>query len=418
MFDKIKLWIQENKTTATVIGIVAFLLLCFVSYEGLHFSSSPPFCRAVCHFQAPDVDNWEASAHGRRGVDCVSCHFKEGPINYMMAKMGAMTSLVHRVTGAMGHHPSFLEETTAELQNDKKYRGIELTMLPQYIHSPDDTANYVSSSNADDDGVWVIITPRGSDLRININKNCETCHSSIGNRGRQSKFRTADFIVRNQLIDFTGKAERRRKGIIVPHAIHLDKGYNCLDCHAEIVHAPQEFMDEHGAVRPRMDICFQCHNDRLAPRDCTVCHQLQLRMNLGIEGMGVADTPNYMYPDSTVCVDCHLTEDDYKIEPVKICADECHEEGYEDTFTEWKDQTMALMNKIEPEIKAIGRDIRSAKAAGRNVGPAEELYNDANYNFRYVKDDGSKGNHNVDYAEALLGVALEKASMARDLLGQ
>jgi len=38
-------------------------------------------------------------------------------------------------------------------------------------------------------------------------------------------------------------------------------------------------------------------------------------MNLGIEGVGVEDTPNYMYPDSTLCVDCHLEESSWKMTP-------------------------------------------------------------------------------------------------------
>jgi uncharacterized CHY-type Zn-finger protein len=377
----------------------------------------------------PDIDNWENSSHARRGVDCATCHIREGLVNYVTAKILSSVDLLHTITGAMGHGPDIAEIQTKRIQKDKRYRGMELAILPQYRRYPDQYKEYkgmrpdtMISSHADEDGNWVIMPLRDSYVRKTVEINCTTCHSSIGNRGRRSKKGTKDFIVRNQLLEFTGKVEKRRKGIIVPHAIHLDKGYVCLDCHAEIAHGPMEMQDENGVIMPRMVICFQCHNDKLAPRDCTLCHQIQLRMNLGIEGIGISDNPNYMYPDSTVCSDCHLTENDYKMNTDKIkkqvCVEECHEEGYEDTLNEWEDQTIALLNKIEPQIKAISRDIEAAKRAGRNVGPAEELFNDANYNFRFVKDDGSKGGHNVDYAEGLLGIAQEKIEMAKDLLAQ
>ncbi len=301
---------------------------------------------------------------------------------------------------------------------------MELTMLPQYLRYPEQYKEFpgmrtgtMISSLADEDGVWIIKPPRNTYLRGTITQNCINCHSSIGNRGRHSKKNVADFIIRNQLLEFTGKVEKRRKGIVIPHAIHLDKGFDCLDCHNEIVHGPIDMKDENGVIMPRMKICFQCHNDKRAPRECPLCHQLQLRMNLGVEGIGIPDSPNYMYPDNAVCGDCHLPENKYKMSG-KVCVEECHEEGYDDTLAEWQDQTLTLLKKVGPLVKAVSRDIEAAKRAGRNVGPAEELFNDANYNYRFVKDDGSRGGHNADYAESLLGVAQEKIEMARDLLGQ
>lgn len=409
-------WSKENRGKAIIVGILALALFAFVNYEIVHFSSTPGFCKGLCHTMTPDVDMWELSSHGRRGIDCVGCHFKEGLIGYMTNKVVAMNDLINTVTGNMASGIDVNEEITHHIQEDPKYRGMELAMLPQYVRSPELYPYMQISSKANEDGEWAIMMHRGSWLRGLIIENCVNCHSSKGNRGRFSPKKTADFIVRNQLLEFTGKIERRRKGIIVPHAIHLDKGYNCLDCHAELVHGAAELKDEDGVIIPSMEICFQCHNDRRAPRDCTLCHQLALRMNLGIEGIGVPDSPNYMYPDSAVCGDCHLKENEYKMLP-SVCVTECHEEGYDDTMHEWQSQTTALLDKVGPQVKSLGRDIESAKNSGRNVGPVEELYNEANYNYSFVKDDGSKGAHNVDYAESLLGIAQEKLDMARDLLG-
>ncbi len=328
MFDKTRSWIKENKGKSVGVAVVAFLAFIAMNYVMITQTSTPGFCKGLCHTMIPDVNAWEASSHGKRGVVCVDCHFEEGLVGYLTAKVLAQVDIINTVTGAMGHSPEYMEEETRRIQKDKRYRGMELTMLPQYLRYPDQYKEFpgmrtgtMISSHADEDGYWIIKPLRNTYLRGTITKNCINCHSSIGNRGRKSNKSVADFIIRNQLLEFTGKVEKRRKGIIIPHAIHLDKGFDCLDCHNEIVHGPIDMKDENGVILPRMKICFQCHNDKRAPRECPLCHQLQLRMNLGIEGIGIPDSPNYMYPDNAVCGDCHLPENKYKMSG-KVCVEE------------------------------------------------------------------------------------------------
>lgn len=53
------------------------------------------------------------------------------------------------------------------------------------------------------------------------------------------------------------------------HALHLNKGYKCEDCHVVPTHQPD------AIVPPPMLKCFQCHGqeaDALAPGACGVCH--------------------------------------------------------------------------------------------------------------------------------------------------
>ncbi len=432
MLGRLRNWVRENKAQAAIVAVVGLVVFGFINYELIHFSSSPPFCRGLCHNMASEVDQWEKSSHGKRGVDCVSCHYRQGLIGYAKAKIGAVPSLLHSVVKNIGmpmhdpheqetleHHyelpaPGGLVLTPELIEEEKKMDHI---ILWQYTHNEEKDQHYWGgpSKKADEHGNYRIQIHRHSALWNNVEMNCRNCHSTKGNRGRHAENSVADFVVRNTLLSFKGKSERRRKGIVVPHAIHLDKGIGCIDCHQEIVHGPDELMDENGAILPRMEICFACHNDRRAPRDCTLCHEMQKKMNLGIDGAGVEDTPNYMYPDSATCTDCHVEEDNWKMTPA-VCAD-CHgDESYGSMMTEWQDDTQALIDEVGPLVEDLGRAVDNARKRGRDVTKATELYEDALANYDFVVNDGSKGAHNVEYAAALLNAAKEKLNSASERL--
>ena len=430
MFEKQISWAKENKPKAILLGIVALLVFGFANYEMIHWSSSPGFCRMACHNMVWEVDQWAKSSHGKRGIDCVSCHYREGLVGYLTAKILAMKDLKNSITGYMGlpmhdpHEWEHIEEhaerpapdglvlTDELLEEEKKMDNI---ILPQYVHNMEKDLGMGPSKHNDENGNYRIQLHRHSYLWNNIELNCRNCHSSKGNRGRVSPKNIADFVIKNTLLTFKGKQERRRKGIVIPHAIHLDQGIACIDCHAEIVHGPDEYREPNGAIMPRMEICFKCHNNRRAPRDCTLCHEMQKNMNMGISGVGVEDTPNYMYPDNASCPDCHLEENDWKMSP-QVCID-CHgEDEYGDTMIEWQTATKALLAELEPMVEEVGRSLEAAKAKGRNVEKAEELYADALNNYDLVVNDGSKGAHNVEYAAAVLEVAKNKLTSAAERL--
>ncbi len=53
------------------------------------------------------------------------------------------------------------------------------------------------------------------------------------------------------------------------HALHLNKGYRCEDCHAIPTHQPDTI------VKPKMQACFVCHTQEanaVAPGACSACH--------------------------------------------------------------------------------------------------------------------------------------------------
>jgi nitrate/TMAO reductase-like tetraheme cytochrome c subunit len=442
LFEKQTTWIKENKLKAVIFGIIALAVFGFLNLELLHFSSSPPFCKGACHTMVAEVEDWEVSSHGQREVDCVGCHYREGAVNYMVHKILAMKDLINTFTGNMGravdeeehygseHHLEFISEEQA--QEEKLMDDIA---LPQYIHYPEKDKGAGPSNFADENGRWRIQMHRYGFLWRVVDENCRNCHSSRGSRGRVSSKKVADFVVQDALFDYKTKAKETKDlkiggrrplgGSEAPHAFHTDRGIACIDCHQEIVHGSKELKEEHyersgrrgptGVVWPRMIICFRCHNDKRAPKDCLLCHEYQKNMNLGLQGRGVDQVAGYMYPDETDCIDCHLEENDYKMNP-QVCVD-CHDdEDMRDALADWQSATVSALADLETELKKIETAISEARKVGRDVTGAEDLFREAYHNYQMVWYDGSKGAHNVDYAEALLSVSQEKLKLAAEML--
>lgn len=84
------------------------------------------------------------------------------------------------------------------------------------------------------------------------------------------------------------------KDLIIPHQLHMQKGLDCIDCHNNIAHAnsvdkllaaqlvtPKEFgpaeadllLNNNNGVP--MSKCLDCHNGKMAPKDCRACHRAE-----------------------------------------------------------------------------------------------------------------------------------------------
>lgn len=74
-----------------------------------------------------------------------------------------------------------------------------------------------------------------------VNDACGKCHSF------------------NRTMAFSG-------GLNVPHKLHIEKGLTCPTCHSKVVHG------EPDERKPKMEVCFTCHDGKTAPDKCGVCH--------------------------------------------------------------------------------------------------------------------------------------------------
>lgn len=60
-------------------------------------------------------------------------------------------------------------------------------------------------------------------------------------------------------------------GVTVSHEHIIANGGKCMNCHSTVAHL--ETVPIGSATFPTMDTCMRCHNGKVAPSDCEICHR-------------------------------------------------------------------------------------------------------------------------------------------------
>jgi len=361
-------WCKQHIVIFTIISVVFVVFFGFINIQILHMTSEPEFCQ-LCHpaqgfGPLAEVDSWEHSAHGDAGVSCLDCHGRPGAIGYMRAKIG-------------GLYDTYMQLTIS------KEEKLEILSNPH--------ENLVPS--------W----------------HCLYCHSDEGNKTIRETTKGPMKLVNMRMLDDVVNPDfRERKGLAdimtedfvggthFDHTLHIEEfDLTCRDCHFGIVHNPATATD-------RMNFCLTCHADAGddAPQvsDCAVCHEAQEAMNVG-SGIGDLDFPNMMYGDAAdmTCVDCHtgVTKGTYRASS-STCTD-CHEdEAYNEIFEEWAAETNARIDKLKEMRVELEAELADADAAKRDTTEVWKTYSQALRNLKFVRNDGTNGVHNNEYAIAIL----------------
>lgn len=163
------------------------------------------------------------------------------------------------------------------------------------------------------------------------------------------------------------------------HAVHLNKGFKCEDCHLVPTHKPDKI------VKPTMQKCFACHSQEagaVAPGACSACHPADFPLvpashstagwipaanTTGVKTVSAKHdelakqdvTYCQMCHADSFCLSCHKTpmphaSDWTKVHPQTVskvgeaaCAtchpdkwlcNDCHHKGYKNDGTGWKTQ--------------------------------------------------------------------------------
>jgi nitrate/TMAO reductase-like tetraheme cytochrome c subunit len=362
-------WCKRHIVLFTIAAVVFVVVFGFVNIQILHMTSEPEFCQ-LCHpaqgfGPLAEVDSWEHSAHGDAGVSCLDCHGRPGVFGYVKAKLGGL-----------------------------KDTYMQLTI------SKEEKLEILSNPNEDLVPSW----------------HCLYCHSDSGNKKvRETTKGPMKLVKMRMLDDVVNPAFRERKGLAdilegdfvggihFDHSLHInDFDLTCRDCHFGVVHNPASKTD-------RMNFCLTCHadvgDDAPQMNDCKVCHEAQVAMNEGTGVEGVEDTPGLMYGEAAdmTCNDCHtgVTKGVYR--PSSSTCIDCHEdEAYKEIFSEWEESTKARIAELKAERVELEAALIDADAAERNTAAVWKIYERAIRNLKFVRNDGTNGVHNNDYAMAIL----------------
>jgi formate-dependent nitrite reductase cytochrome c552 subunit len=113
-----------------------------------------------------------------------------------------------------------------------------------------------------------------------------------------------------------------------------------------------------------------------------------------------------MYGDADAdmtCIDCHtgVTKGVYR--PSSETCTDCHEdEEYLEIFDEWADTTEASIGELKETRIEVEAALLDADAAKRDTAEVWKTYERALRNLKFVRNDGTNGIHNNEYAMAIL----------------
>ncbi len=368
MIKNIFNWCKRHIILFTLLSVLAIVVFGFVNIQILHMTSEPEFCQ-LCHPSQgfgplAEVDSWEHSAHGEAGVSCLDCHGRPGVVGYMKAKLGGLKDTYMQLTISA-------EEKLEILSNPHE--------------------NLVPS--------W----------------HCLYCHSDEGNRQVRTNTKGPMKLVNMRMLDdVVNPSFRERKGLAdimeetfvggthFDHSLHIEEfELSCRDCHFGVVHNPATSTD-------RMNFCLTCHaemsDDAPQTNDCNICHAAQLAMNQGAGVKGVEEIPSLMYGEAAdmTCTDCHtgVTKGIYR--PSASTCTSCHDEDYKEVLTEWETTTKKRIEILKGLQVQVETALLEADSAKRNTAEVWTLYQNGLRNLKFVRNDGTNGAHNSEYAKAIL----------------
>lgn len=359
-------WCKRHYLLVTFFGVLFVAVFGFVNIQILHMTSEPEFCH-MCHpaqgfGPLAEVDSWEHSAHGDAGVSCLDCHGRPGVVGYMKAKLGGLKDTYMQLTISKEEKLEILQNPNAEL-------------VPA--------------------------------------EHCLFCHSDEGNEEYRKKVKVMKIVKMRMLDDVKNPEFRMQKGLPdiltdtfvggthFDHAMHMDAfEFSCRDCHFGIVHNPKTKTD-------RMNMCVTCHKENEGSEapliaDCEACHEAQYDMNNGEGAKEVAGEPSLMYGNGIGCQECHtgVASGVYRSSS-STCA-ECHDDSYVGIFEDWASETKSEIAYLREVRVNVEEALKEADRKKRDTKAHWTLYEKALYNFRLVRNDGTHGVHNRDYAEAIL----------------
>ena len=374
-------WCKRHILLVTLLAIGFIVVFGFVNIQILHMTSEPEFC-AMCHPKhgfgpLAEVDSWEHSGHSDAGVSCLDCHGRPGPAGYMKAKLG-------------GLYDTYMQFTIS------KEEKLEILANPSQDLVP--------------------------------MEHCLFCHSDEGNREYRENHKGPLEIVEMRLLDSVNNPEfRERKGLPdimtdtfvggthFDHAFHIEAfDLTCRDCHFGVVHQP-------GSKTERMNTCVACHEENegsSAPliEDCVACHQVQLAMNEGEGAKGVQGDPGMMHAADITCQMCHTAVEEGIYRPSSATCVDCHDGSYVEVFNDWAKTIDSKTDRLSLLRADAEKALKKADDLHRDTKAGWELYGKAIHNLNFVKDDGTHGVHNIDYAQAILkSVESDFKQILRDL---
>jgi hypothetical protein len=164
----------------------------------------------------------------------------------------------------------------------------------------------------------------------------------------------------------------------------------CSQCHSN--------QNKHGELIVSKQTCNNCHHASGKTNDaCARCHSFQAQVFNG--SYQNLNQPDVMKQNGVGCIDCHVNADKLFKPDNNICL-KCHDKGYEQLMTDWR-------NDIKSLIVAANSLINELKGTGLNTDQQNEV-NDIKKLVNQISSYPSIYVHNYDLVSSLLSAKIKK----------
>jgi len=410
--------LMRNKSHP-LIKISVILLLVLIILNGVYYFASAynPGC-VMCHYMKPYYEQSSHSVH--KDISCVTCH----PSRRILTA----PYLLRYIAGSFNPRPRAEVDDKVclnchEAQDLKKQDAFEMNI--SFNH-----ADHLGELKRGKKLRCTSCHARGEfDEHFTINKNvCFTCHFKGAIKGHSATSCNVCHGFPKQIVE--------HGGFKFNHESYLKIGVDCSQCHLDVtkgdaevekkkcyqchVERTEEFSNvekiHNVHISERGVDCEECHNQiehgkmkmiNTLEANCENCHQLrhtpQREMYIGSEGRGVGSIPSRMFAAQVSCEGCHVDlNNDGKSdmnERRQSCI-KCHTDGYDKMLDKWISAIDESVIAVAPSLENTRQLLNTEKARGRNVDGVMTFFNDAEDNFKLVKE--GKGIHNIDYALKLM----------------
>ena len=449
------------------------LILLFVVGAGsaafAEYSMQPDFCRS-CHIMEPYYQAWHTSTH--KNVPCTDCHFEPGLKNTFKGKWEASSQAAKFITGTYGSKPHAQINDASCMRSgchEKRLLEGKVNWTVKSVNGHDVTIRFDHTPHLGEDrrGKQLRCVSchsqivQGQHLVVTLDT-CFLCHMKGKEHGRNE-----ETVGGCQACHEAPKQEVRLATGVFKHADYLQRGVTCNNCHSDVIKGD-------GAV-PRQ-VCWTCHNQPAQvgrygdtaflhrshisehKTECSSCHiQIQHSLNAvakladahqsqdpttcdpchtqthggpaelyrGTGGRGVLDMPSPMFRAQVDCIACHKNRKSSDADAtvvgqtflaVQDSCNYCHGNKYPGTLETWKNAVAVRLNEADEAYTAAKQalEARGSVVSATLRLKAERLMSDAEHNIRLVRL--GHGVHNVNYATALLSVAIERSREAEKVL--
>lgn len=427
------LWIWIAIVAFAVLGILTLLFGAIIAgYAAYNIVEHPKFCGNWCHSIMKEAyDSWKASSH--KHIPCSHCHTEPGLKGFYK---GTIEAAINEMWMTYATEEYDMPYSTEKLQ------PITGKSCTAHCHEQDrlmETTLISSNGIAFDHGVHPInLEPKDKELP------CLTCHSTDKNVHMITKYENCYLCHLKEnakekldceschiyvpLVTYLGMIFDHRKDIPANTSCRdchsnavLEGGAatseNCLKCHQDFSAEDAEGMLEDSDSLHSVHIadkkarCEGCHNPPIHIKDveisvaCEKCHTHPAEIYMGLNIYGEKEKPSGMFTSDMACTDCHLPEEDYKVQ-AETCVN-CHEGDNNKLLEPCQKLFKIKVDLYNKQKERLENAIAQAKDKGIDISRAEMLLNRAKFIFKKVEDDPSMGVHNFNYLSELIEQALK-----------